>query len=120
MHFTTRRFWEYYKVLPEAVQNIADQSYELLKTNPSHPSLHLKRVGKYWSVRISKEYRAVGIELVHTQSMTVSLGSNNISAKIDSYCGQNWSSAGCLSLSCYILRSFKSINLAISAFLLFL
>ncbi len=38
----------------------ADQSYELLKT---HPSLHLKRVGKYWSVRISKEYRAMGIEV---------------------------------------------------------
>lgn len=80
MHFTTRRFWEYYKALPETIQEIADQSYELLKTNPSHPSLHLKRVGKYWSVRISKEYRAVGIEvekgflgfgLVHTLSMNV-------------------------------------------------
>jgi hypothetical protein len=63
MHFTTRRFWGYYKALPETIQEIADQSYELLKTNPSHPSLHLKRVGKYWSVRISKEYRAVGIEV---------------------------------------------------------
>ena len=63
MHFTTRRFWGYYKALPETIQTIADQSYELLKTNPSHPSLHLKRVGKYWSVRISKEYRAVGIEV---------------------------------------------------------
>ena len=98
MHFTTRRFWEYYKVLPETIQNIADQSYELLKTNPSRPFLHLKRVGKYWSVRISKEYRAVGIEvekgtscfgLVHTQSITVSLGSNNISAEIDNYCNQS-------------------------------
>jgi hypothetical protein len=63
MHFTTRRFWQYYKALPETIQEIADQSYELLKTNPSHPSLHLKRVGKYWSVRISKEYRAVGLEV---------------------------------------------------------
>jgi hypothetical protein len=43
MHFTTRRFWGYYKALPETIQEIADQSYELLKTNPSHPSLRLKR-----------------------------------------------------------------------------
>jgi len=63
MHFTTRRFWEYYGALPEAVQLVADQSYELLKVNSSHPSLHFKRVSKYWSVRISKEYRAVGVEV---------------------------------------------------------
>jgi hypothetical protein len=63
MHFTTRRFWEYYGALPKSVQLSADESYELLKVNPSHPSLHFKRVGKYWSVRISKEYRAVGIEI---------------------------------------------------------
>jgi len=27
MHFTTRRFWEYYGALPEAVQLVADQIY---------------------------------------------------------------------------------------------
>ena len=63
MHFTTRRFWEYYGDLPKSVQLSADESYELLKVNPSHPSLHFKRVGKYWSVRVSKEYRAVGVEI---------------------------------------------------------
>ena len=52
-----------YEVLPKAVQFVADQSYELLKVNSSHPSLHFKRVGKYWAVRISKEYRAVGVEV---------------------------------------------------------
>jgi len=63
MHFTTRRFWEYYGDLPKSVQLSADESYELLKVSPSHPSLHFKKVGKYWSVRISKEYRAVGVEV---------------------------------------------------------
>jgi len=52
-----------YGALPESVQLVADQSYELLKVNSSHPSLHFKRVSKYWSVRISKEYRAVGVEV---------------------------------------------------------
>jgi hypothetical protein len=35
----------------------------LLKENPKHPSLHLKRVGKYWSVRIGMKYRALGVEI---------------------------------------------------------
>jgi hypothetical protein len=44
MHYTTRRFWECYNALPEAVQRIADQWYELLKASPTHPSLHFKKV----------------------------------------------------------------------------
>lgn len=63
MHYTTRRFWECYNTLPESVQLIADQCYELLKTDPSHPSLHFKKVGKYWSVRAGKGYRALGLEV---------------------------------------------------------
>ena len=45
------------------VQKIADSSYELLKTNPNHPSLHFKKVNQYWSVRVGKSYRALGIEV---------------------------------------------------------
>ena len=53
MHYTTRRFWQCYDALPESIHNIADQSYQLLKTNPAHPSLHFKKLsGKYWSVRV--------------------------------------------------------------------
>ncbi len=63
MHYTTRRFWECYNALPEAVQRTADQSYELLKIDPSHPSLHFKKVGKYWSVRVGQSYRALGVEV---------------------------------------------------------
>ena len=33
MHYTTHRFWERYNVLPEEVQRIADQCYELLKSD---------------------------------------------------------------------------------------
>lgn len=63
MHHTTRRFWERYNALPEEVQRTADQCYELLKSDPSHPSLHFKKVGKYWSVRAGRDYRALGIEV---------------------------------------------------------
>jgi hypothetical protein len=34
----------------------------LLKAHPQHPSLHFKRVGKYWSVRIGSDFRALGID----------------------------------------------------------
>ena len=63
MHFTTKRFWKCYDSLPENVQQIADQNYRLLKADPSHPSVHFKEVGQYWSVRVGKGYRALGIEV---------------------------------------------------------
>jgi len=42
---------------------MALRSYDLLKENPSHPSLQFKAVknGTFLSVRISLGYRAVGI-----------------------------------------------------------
>jgi hypothetical protein len=64
MHCATQRFWECYNTLPESLQRTADECYELLKTDPSHPSLHFKKLGKkYWSVRAELSYRALGIEV---------------------------------------------------------
>ncbi len=62
MHYTTKRFWKCYDALPETIQQIADQNYTLLKVDPSHPSLHFKKVGEYWSVRAGRGYRALGVE----------------------------------------------------------
>ncbi len=62
MHYTTKRFWKCYDTLPAAVRQVADQNYELLKTDPSHPSLHFKKVGEFWSVRAGRGYRALGVE----------------------------------------------------------
>lgn len=63
MHYTTRRFWKCYDALPENVQKNADECYELLKEDSSHPSLHFKKIGKkYWSVRAGLDYRALGVE----------------------------------------------------------
>ena len=45
IHHTTADFWACYNQLPEAVQRVADRCYELLRTDPRHPSLQCKRVG---------------------------------------------------------------------------
>jgi hypothetical protein len=60
-HQATEDFWRLYDALPERIQRQADRAFELLKQNPKHPSLHFKAVGRYWSARVSRSYRAVAI-----------------------------------------------------------
>ncbi len=62
-HFTSPAFWELYAKLPASIQALADKNYELLKRNPRHPSLQLKKVGQYWSIRVGIKYRAVAVEI---------------------------------------------------------
>ncbi|HYM62949.1 MAG TPA: hypothetical protein VEZ11_18830 [Thermoanaerobaculia bacterium] len=59
-HRAAKRFWRNFADLPAEIQELARESFELLKANPHHPSLHFKRVGKYWSARIGGSYRALG------------------------------------------------------------
>lgn len=61
-HFATPSFWEAYRKLPEAVRDLADKNYALLKADPEHPSLQLKKVGRFWSVRVGLRYRALAAE----------------------------------------------------------
>ncbi len=62
-HFANAAFWKYYHKLPKDIQELADQKFVLLKTNPQHPSLHLKKVGQYWSVRVGLRYRTLAVEV---------------------------------------------------------
>jgi hypothetical protein len=62
-HFASPSFWELYEKLPAAIQQLADKNFELLKADPKHPSLHLKKAGKYWSARIGVKYRTLGVEI---------------------------------------------------------
>jgi hypothetical protein len=62
-HFTTSDFWDLYEKLPVNIQQIADRAYDLLKTNPLHPSLHFKKIGEFRSVRIGLHFRAPGFEV---------------------------------------------------------
>jgi hypothetical protein len=61
-HFASRAFWEAYDKLPEQVRALADKNYALLKTNPRHPSLQFKKVGRFCSVRVGLRYRALAVE----------------------------------------------------------
>jgi hypothetical protein len=62
-HFASPSFWECYGDLPSSIQELADKNFELLKANESHPSLHLKKAGKYWSVRVGRRLRALAVEI---------------------------------------------------------
>ena len=62
-HFASPKFWTAYEALPPQVRRIADANYELLKRDPRHPSLQLKKVGRYWSVRVGLRYRALAVEV---------------------------------------------------------
>jgi hypothetical protein len=44
------------------VQSLAESNFGLLQNNPKHPSLHFKKVGKFWSARIGMAYRALAYE----------------------------------------------------------
>ena len=43
------------------MQRLADEKYNLLRTDPWHPSMHFKRVGRLWSVRVGIGYRALAM-----------------------------------------------------------
>ncbi len=60
---TTRRFWRLFDDLPSAVQERAVKAYALWQDDPSHPSLHFKRVDNeepIYSARVGLHHRAVG------------------------------------------------------------
>jgi len=59
-HRATARFWSCYEKLPSSIQASANEKFAILKSDPSHRSLHFKKLGKLWSVRITRGYRALG------------------------------------------------------------
>jgi hypothetical protein len=65
-HKTLPSFWHCYTQLPDDVQRRAEKQYELLTTDPAHPSVQLKPVGAFWSARVSDAYRALSIRQGNT------------------------------------------------------
>ena len=63
IHYASSSFWSAYESLPVYIQRLADRNYTILKTNPKHPSLHFKKAGRYWSVRVGIHHRALAIEV---------------------------------------------------------
>ena len=61
---TLPSFWKLYRKLPTAVRQAARQAYRRFIVDPRHPGLHFHRLfndPRFWSVRISRNHRAVGI-----------------------------------------------------------
>jgi hypothetical protein len=62
VHRPTERFWRCFETLPNSVRKISKKNFELLKNDPTHPSLHFKKVGTFWSIRAGMNYRALAVE----------------------------------------------------------
>lgn len=62
-HRAHARFWRCYRALPREIRNLADRSYALLRADATHPSLHFKKVGAFWSSRVGLHYRALALEV---------------------------------------------------------
>jgi hypothetical protein len=61
-HFASPQFWRLYRQLNPEVRTLADKNFQLLKADPKHPSLHFKKIGRLWSVRVGAHYRALGLD----------------------------------------------------------
>jgi hypothetical protein len=64
--FEARRFAALLEPLSSsggATRKLADEKFRLLKLDPRHPSLHLKRIDGFWSCRVGVHYRTLGIDM---------------------------------------------------------
>jgi hypothetical protein len=62
-HHAAPDFWSCYRRLPDDIQQTANKSFALLKQDPRHPSLQLKKVDSVWSARVGLHYRALAVEV---------------------------------------------------------
>ena len=62
MHKATTRFWSCFNKLPEPIKKLARKNFTILKENPKHPSLRFKKVGKFWSARVGRNFRAIAVQ----------------------------------------------------------
>lgn len=63
IHHASPSFWRSYDGLPADVRDLADACFARLKEDPAHPSLHFKRVGRFRSVRVGLQYRALAVDV---------------------------------------------------------
>ena len=57
-------FWRRFRALPIHVQDQARQAFRRFREDPADPYLNFKKLkghSRYWSVRISRDYRAVAV-----------------------------------------------------------
>jgi hypothetical protein len=60
-HHASPDFWAAYRQLTRHVQLLADKNFALVKVDPKHPSLYLKKVGRFISVGVGRNHRALAM-----------------------------------------------------------
>jgi hypothetical protein len=60
--FATPDFWFHDRQVPADVRALADKNFALLRDDPHHPSLRLKKIGGFWSARIGLRFRVLARE----------------------------------------------------------
>ena len=66
----TPDFWKRYRALIPEARVAARNAYRKFIQNPAHPSLRLERLrsdSRFWSVRLSQDYRAVAMRFENDQ-----------------------------------------------------
>jgi hypothetical protein len=61
---TLPSFWDCYRKLPARLRQAARDAYQQFRADPQHPGLHFHRLKwdpRFWSVRVTRNCRAVGI-----------------------------------------------------------
>ena len=61
VHHAADSFWREFRDQPRDVQEAARKAFATMKVDESHPSLHLKKVGRFWSARVGLHYRVLGV-----------------------------------------------------------
>jgi hypothetical protein len=61
-HHASSKFWRRLSSLPKPARELAKKNFKLLKANPYHPSLHFKKIGNFYSVRVGIAHRALAVE----------------------------------------------------------
>jgi plasmid maintenance system killer protein len=75
----TPGFWKAYQALPGEIKLAARAAYQKFRENPAHPSLHLERLRsdpRFWSVRVTRDYRAVAQRFAGDNWIWVWIGSH--------------------------------------------
>lgn len=57
----SKKFWTAYSALPAPIQRRALKQYRLWLADPQHPSVEFKKINRYWSARVTDNYRALGV-----------------------------------------------------------
>ena len=58
---TTKSFRDRFGKLPPDIRRLARKNFKLWLRNPSHPSLHFKKTGDFWSARVGGNHRALAV-----------------------------------------------------------